>query len=79
MEAELKDFEIVPGENKKTTSSKTDKNLTTTTSSTLASVSATMGKEDWEQQMDELLDEDEDLKWINQQLLFYHYVKLIFF
>ncbi|XP_053593353.1 synapse-associated protein of 47 kDa isoform X2 [Microplitis demolitor] len=62
LEAELKDFEIVPGENKKTTSSKTDKNLTTTTSSTLASVSATMGKEDWEQQMDELLDEDEDLK-----------------
>ncbi|XP_057323561.1 synapse-associated protein of 47 kDa isoform X9 [Microplitis mediator] len=60
LEAELKDFEIVPGENKKTTSSKTAKHVTTT--STLASASAAIGTEDWEQQMDELLDEDEDLK-----------------
>ncbi|XP_034948684.1 synapse-associated protein of 47 kDa isoform X3 [Chelonus insularis] len=46
LEAELKDFEIVPG----------DKKATASTTNT------TSGKEDWEQQMDELLGEDEDLK-----------------
>ncbi|KAK0167864.1 hypothetical protein PV327_001719 [Microctonus hyperodae] len=46
LEAELKDFEIVPGEGK---TKSTTSNVTTT------------GKEDWEEQMDELLG-DEDLK-----------------
>lgn len=45
LEAELKDFEVVPGKN-----------------ATAESVDAT-GKDDWEEQMDELLGEDEDLKW----------------
>ncbi|XP_063995043.1 synapse-associated protein of 47 kDa isoform X1 [Diachasmimorpha longicaudata] len=42
LEAELKDFEIVPGDGKNTSTSD--------------------NKEDWEQQMDVLLNEDEDLK-----------------
>lgn len=57
LEAELKDFEIVPGDNKKTTSSKTGNSF-----SVSSTASVKEGKEDWEQQMDELLDEDEDLK-----------------
>ncbi|XP_015599553.1 synapse-associated protein of 47 kDa isoform X2 [Cephus cinctus] len=46
LEAELKDFEVVPGQIK----------------SAGTTSDATPGKEDWEEQIDELLQEDEDLK-----------------
>lgn len=46
LEAELKDFEIVPGDGKHS----------------LGRNNEASEKEDWEQQMDDLLDEDGDLK-----------------
>ncbi|XP_046746360.1 synapse-associated protein of 47 kDa isoform X3 [Diprion similis] len=51
LEARLRDFEVVPGPEK-----------TATTGGTGSSKDGTLGKDDWEEQIDKLLDEEDDLK-----------------
>ncbi|XP_068992567.1 synapse-associated protein of 47 kDa isoform X4 [Neodiprion pinetum] len=51
LEAELRDFEVVPGQEK-----------TTTSGGTGSLKDGTLGKDDWEEQIDELLGEEDDLK-----------------
>ncbi|XP_046426857.1 synapse-associated protein of 47 kDa isoform X2 [Neodiprion fabricii] len=51
LEAELRDFEVVPGQEK-----------TTRSGGTGSLKNGTLGKDDWEEQIDELLGEEDDLK-----------------